>query len=527
LSIPIRTKIQLGFVVVLLAFGGATGYAAWAVRTLTGQLRLVALGYSTLRIELQDQQTLQANLQRRLAEPVQGPALLRALEADRKLRGLRLQSARGRLAELRRSLPASDAGFLDQVDARLGQVARLYEESEAILGQIYGTAGPAGSGGIGGHGTGTRPEGAELQRLQAALRAAEDGAAQVLQGLSGELTAKVIDVVGKGERYQTRAVGMTAFLVLLATGVGVVVLLLMQAALRPLRRLAEGAREVARGNYRQRVAEDSGDEVGALGREFNAMAAALEEREARLRRSEQLAAVGKMAAQITHEVRNPLSSIGLNAELLADEVAGAGSEAQTLARAIVKEVDRLTQVTEGYLRFVRLPEGRREPGDVSEMVRGLLRFQAGELAARGVTVEEELAAGLPPVLFDESQLRPALLNLVRNAAEAMAEVPAGRRVLRVRTARAGADPAAGVIIEVSDQGPGIPEAHRAHIFEPFFTTKQGGTGLGLALAHEVVVRHGGTLAVTCPREGGTRFTLSLPAGSGQGPGPAPAAALSS
>lgn len=506
LSIPIRTKIQLGFVVVLLAFGGATGYAAWAVRTLTGQLRLVALGYSTLRLELQDQQTLQANLQRRLAEPVQGPALLHALEADRKLRGLRLQSARGRLAELRRSLPAADARFLDQVDARLGQVARLYEESEAILGQIYGQG---------------RPEGAELARLQAALRAAEDEAARVLQGLSGELTAKVIDVVGAGERYQTRAVGMTASLVLLATGVGVAVLLVMQAALRPLRRLAEGAREVARGNYRQRVAEDSGDEVGALGREFNAMAAALEEREARLRRSEQLAAVGKMAAQITHEVRNPLSSIGLNAELLADEVAGAGSEAQTLARAIVKEVDRLTQVTEGYLRFVRLPEGRREPGDVNEMVRGLLRFQAGELSARGVIVEEELAAGLPPVLFDESQLRPALLNLLRNAAEAMAEVPAGagagERLLRVRTMRAGA----GVVIEVSDRGPGIPEAHRAHIFEPFFTTKQGGTGLGLALAHEVVVRHGGALAVECPREGGTRFTLSLPGtetGSGPGPG---------
>src|SRR5204863_2163841 len=131
-------------------------------------------------------------------------------------------------------------------------------------------------------------------------------------------------------------------------------------ALAPLRRLAASAKQIARGDYRQRVDVASGDEIGALAGEFNAMAAALEERELRLIRSERLAAVGKIAAQITHEVRNPLSSIGLNAELLEEELGAlpGGAESRQIASAIVKEVDRLAAITEQYLRFARLPRPR-------------------------------------------------------------------------------------------------------------------------------------------------------------------------
>ena len=155
--------------------------------------------------------------------------------------------------------------------------------------------------------------------------------------------------------------------------------------------LAERAKEIARGDYKQRVDESSPDEIGALGREFNAMAAALDEREQRLIRSERLAAVGKIAAQITHEVRNPLSSIGLNAEMLEEEVGALEGRrrpgAQQLARAIVKEVDRLTEITEEYLRFARLPRPKLEREDLRQIVASLLAFLRGELEARGVTVE--------------------------------------------------------------------------------------------------------------------------------------------
>ncbi len=519
----IRGKILLGFALVLLSFGGATLYGAWAVHTLGQQLRLVALGYSNLRLELQDQQTIQANLQKRLAAPAQGPHDAEAVTADRKLRRLRLTLAQQHLGELRRNLPPSDALFLSQVAARLQELAQLYAEIDAL---------PLGSAGD------------EARRR-------EEQAAQLLVELSSRLTNKVIEVVIAGERYETRAVAMTAVLALSATACGILVLWLVQATLRPLRQLCDSAREVARGNYRERVAADSPDEVGALGREFNAMAAALAEREQRLRRSEQLATVGKMAAQITHEVRNPLTSIGLNAELLAEEFADKDREAQKLARAIVREVDRLTDITEQYLRFARLPEPRFEPTSVTELLRSLLLFLDGELRARGVTVVAQLAETLPQVPLDDNQVRQAALNLVRNAAEAMTDCPPGERVLTVRSrlqsvpgapaggppGPAGASavapplaatvaPAVAVAIDIIDRGPGIAPEHLRQIFEPFFTTKKGGTGLGLALALEVVARHGGQLSVHSPepaasdlapnRPAGTRFTIVFPCGPAAG-----------
>ncbi len=488
----IRGKILLGFVLVLLSFGGATLYGAWAVHTLGQQLRLVALGYSNLRLELQDQQTIQANLQRRLAAAGPEPRMdTDAVAADRKLRRLRLGAAQQHLAELRRNLPARDALFLSQVAVWLQEIERLYTETDAL----------------------------PLRGARDATLQHEEQVRQLLVQLSSRLTNKVIEVVIAGERYEARAVVMTAVLALSATVCSIVVLLLVQATLRPLRQLADSAREVARGNYRERVAADSPDEVGALGREFNAMAAALAEREQRLRRSEQLATVGKMAAQITHEVRNPLTSIGLNAELLAEEFTGQDREAQKLAKAIVREVDRLTDITEQYLRFARLPEPRFEPTSVSELLRSLLLFLDEELRARGVTVVAELDETLPQVPLDDNQVRQTALNLVRNAAEAMVQCPPEKRVLTVRSrhqepTEAGA---AAVAIDIIDRGPGIPRENLRQIFEPFFTTKKGGTGLGLALALEVVARHGGQLSVHSPeseppREDapGTRFTIVFP-----------------
>ena len=499
----IRGKILLGFVLVLLSFGGATLYGAWAVHTLGQQLRLVALGYSNLRLELQDQQTMQANLQRRLVASEQAPQSgdAEAVAADRKLRRLRLGAAQQHLGELRRNLPARDAQFLSQVALDLQELERLYIATDAL----------------------------PLRGAREAARQHEEQVAQLLTQLSSRLTTRVIEVVIAGERYEARAVAMTAVLALSATACSIIVLWLVQATLRPLRQLADSAREVARGNYRERVAADSPDEVGALGREFNAMAAALAEREQRLRRSEQLATVGKMAAQITHEVRNPLTSIGLNAELLAEEFTGQDREAHKLAKAIVREVDRLTDITEQYLRFARLPEPRPEPTSVSELLRSLLLFLDEELRARGVTVVAELDEQLPQVSLDDNQVRQTALNLVRNAAEAMTGCPPGERVLTVRSRRqddaaAGGEPG-GVAIDIIDRGPGIPRENLRQIFEPFFTTKKGGTGLGLALALEVVARHGGQLSVHSPEpavpspgaQPGTRFTIVFPESSAATP----------
>ena len=150
------------------------------------------------------------------------------------------------------------------------------------------------------------------------------------------------------------------------------------------------------------------------------MAEAIQEREQRLIRSEQLATVGRMAAQIAHEVRNPLASIGLNAELLGDELVERGDEPRKrLVASIISEVDRLTEITETYLRFARLPRPKLERENLGAIVASVVEMARGELAQAGVAVSVDIAPGLPEVAADEAQLRQALINLVRNAREAM------------------------------------------------------------------------------------------------------------
>ena len=204
--------------------------------------------------------------------------------------------------------------------------------------------------------------------------------------------------------------------------------------LRPLQELRLKARRIASGDYGKRIGIYSRDEIGDLAREFDGMAWALQEREQRLIRSERLATVGKVAAQITHEIRNPLASIGLNAELLVDELGPAQNEGRRLLEVISGEIDRLSEITESYLRYVRLPRPKLEPEDPAALVSAVMEFARAELALAGITLELDAPAGLPEIAADENQLRQALLNLVRNAREAMPDggrlqvaVAAGRR----------------------------------------------------------------------------------------------------
>lgn len=223
---------------------------------------------------------------------------------------------------------------------------------------------------------------------------------------------------------------------------------------------------------------------------------------ARLIQTERLAAIGRMAAHVTHEVRNPLSSIGLNVEMLGDEVAEDG-EARALLEAIQKEIDRLGGLTDEYLRLARLPAPALEVDDVGDALASVLSFVRREMDAAGVELEVSREGPLPPVAFDEAQLRQALLNLLRNAREAQARDP----WIRVAS-RPDAD---GVRIDIEDRGEGIDEEGRARIFDLFFTTKERGSGLGLPLTQQIVAAHGGRIECEARDEGGTRFSIWLPA----------------
>jgi signal transduction histidine kinase len=297
--------------------------------------------------------------------------------------------------------------------------------------------------------------------------------------------------------------------------VAVAMMLLAGYTLRPLRVLREGAQVIGRGNYAHRVKIAAPDEIGDLAREFNAMAGAIEERESRLieseriaARSERLATVGRLAAQITPEVRNPLSAIQLNTEMLDEEIQSiapaAGGEARALLSAIQREVDRLTEVTEAYLQFARLPRPRLEVEDLAAVIQGTTSFVEAELAASGVALAVDLAADLPRLLLDENQIRQALLNLLRNAREAMS----GGGTVTVSAHRL---PGGGVELVVGDSGCGMPPEQLQKVFDPFFTTKEKGTGLGLTVTSQIIGEHGGTIEAESQPGQGTRFVIRLPA----------------
>jgi len=276
--------------------------------------------------------------------------------------------------------------------------------------------------------------------------------------------------------------------------------------------LREHARQIAGGDYGRRVEVRSHDEIGDLAREFNAMAHAIEEREHKLIRSERLATVGRMAAHITHEVRNPLASVGLYLELLSDEIGEDNVEARRLVTSLSNEVDRLSEITETYLRFVRLPKPKLEREDLGALVSSVMEFSRGELAMAKIDLEMSIEPDLPEAIIDESQIRQALLNLVRNAKEAMPE--GGRICVEVSAMEGG-----WLRLSVADSGPGIIAENLGKIFDPFFSTKDKGTGLGLALVQQIVIEHGGRIEVDLPPSGGTVFSLLLPvAGRGESGG---------
>jgi len=274
----------------------------------------------------------------------------------------------------------------------------------------------------------------------------------------------------------------------------------------PAQRLGEKIVDVAVLPLRDRAGLGVGD-VLVLGDDVTAREDARE----RLVHSERLAAIGRLAAQITHEIRNPLSSIGLNIELLTDDVPllpdDRRAEVQSILDAVLAEVRRLAEITEGYLRFARLPQGRHSARDLGDLCADLVAFFQSEAAAKQRNVELHVDDALPAVTVDGDRLRQALLNLVRNAVDAVAAGGTVRVGVHHREDESGSH----VDVVVEDNGPGIAAADRERVFSPFFTTKADGTGLGIVVAREIAREHGGNLAVDDSALGGARFTLSLPA----------------
>jgi len=219
-----------------------------------------------------------------------------------------------------------------------------------------------------------------------------------------------------------------------------------------------------------------------------------------MRAADRLASLGRMAANIAHEIRNPLASLSGAVEVLA---AGAPDETrERLGQIVIKETDRLNAIIREFLEYARPAPLNRDTVNVAEIVDEVLVLLEHRSTPGTLKVVREFPPALPWSV-DRQQFRQVVWNLCLNALQAM---PEGGE-LKV----AMAVPGGRLLLRVADTGEGIADGDLGHIFEPFYSTKAAGTGLGLALVHRVVQDHGGEIDVQSRAGGGAVFTLTLPA----------------
>jgi signal transduction histidine kinase len=231
----------------------------------------------------------------------------------------------------------------------------------------------------------------------------------------------------------------------------------------------------------------------------------LEEKQAQVIQAEKMAAVGRLAGSLAHEVNNPLQAIMLHLQLLAEDELPATAALQL---AIVRqEFDRIAAIVGRLLDFQRPQAERKQTVQLPQVLEDVLLLAGKQLQRAGIEIMVQIQSDLPPLRAVENQLKQVFLNLLLNGIEAM---PDGG-CLEIGLRREGDS----VIITFTDEGDGLPPAAVPHIFEPFFTTKATGSGLGLAISHEIVANHGGSLTAVNQPTGGAQFRVRLPVAGGK------------
>ena len=233
----------------------------------------------------------------------------------------------------------------------------------------------------------------------------------------------------------------------------------------------------------------------------------LKQAQAAARRSERLAALGQLSAGLAHEIRNPLGVIKGSAEMLTQKLQGADELARELAGYISTEVNRLSALVTQFLNFARPLHAHLYPADITALLNRVLTNVSEHWKGKPVQIERDYASDLPLVPLDESLCEQAFINLVQNAHEAMEERGG---TLQVEVARVIQNDTEGVLVRLTDNGPGIPDALREEIFNPFVTTKKTGVGLGLSIVSQIVDGHHGTIRVEKGPQGGASFTVFFP-----------------
>jgi signal transduction histidine kinase len=312
------------------------------------------------------------------------------------------------------------------------------------------------------------------------------------------------------QRLMQRLLVVAAVLLVLAILMGFVWALRIT---RPVERLADATRQIARGDFDIKVASESRDEIGNLASSFNRMTSELKQREdelhaanSKLIQSEKMAAFGQLGAGIAHEVKNPLAGILACAQIAREDVDD-DSQLHDDLGLIEKETKRCKTIIDNLLKFARQEQAQLAPTQINTVAEDSIAIVNHQMELNKITVEHELAPDLPPVYGNANQLQQVFMNLLINAQQAMEGEPG---TVRIETA---VSELGRVEIRVTDTGPGIPDSVQEKLFEPFFTTKPTGTGtgLGLSVSYGIIRDHQGEITVESEVGKGTTFVISLPA----------------
>ncbi|HEY5883990.1 MAG TPA: ATP-binding protein [Pyrinomonadaceae bacterium] len=301
------------------------------------------------------------------------------------------------------------------------------------------------------------------------------------------------------------------YTLLLLLGTTLVTGLFVWRFTRPIKDLSIAARRIAHGDFDVRVPTDRQDEIGSLAGAFNEMAARLKrgrEIETQLHQVEKAAVVGRLAAAIAHEIRNPLNYINLTLDHLRSSFAPSDPSKrgtfERLADQLKSEVKRINRHITDFLKYSRPSTLELQPLDLRAEAEDALRMISGSASEHGTETKLTADESLPLVVADKDSLRSVFTNLLINGVEA---IDGQGGTVEIKLTPENGDRAR---VEISDTGKGIEVDDIAKIFEPYYSTKDTGTGLGLAIVKKAIDDHEGSITVSSKPGSGTTFTIILP-----------------